>query len=303
MSTDIQKPKKKRGRKPKGGKIVNKELIISQNTNYKPSIILHLKCSSESIKGEAMIYDPNINSIKPSNEFDTNYNNVGDMNKIVFNAEEYNKNAHNDTHTECGQHESILSVNSNKSIHNISLNDYKTIINNINNKFSSKNNIINSHCFWCNHGFDTPAVHIPKNFINDKYNVYGYFCSIECAAGFLFNEKINMSEKFERYTLLNFLYKEVTNDIVIIPAPSPYYLLDKFCGNMSIDEYRNIYTTNHNINCINKPNSLNVEYPEIYLQMNTDSSVYNYDAISGGSFKIKKASAKNKSSVDAYFKV
>lgn len=303
MSTDLQKPKKKRGRKPKGGKIVSKELIINQSTNYKPSIILHLKCGSKTINSDETIYDPNIHNIKPSNEFDTNYNNVNDMTNIVFNAEEYNKLTSNNIQTPCEQTTSILSVNSNKSTHNLSVNDYKTIINNINNKFSSTNNIINSNCFWCSHEFQTPAVHIPKNRINDKYNVYGYFCSIECAAGFLFNDKINMSEKFERYTLLNFLYKEVTNDVAIIPAPLPFYLLDKFCGNMSIDEYRNIYTTNHNINCINKPNSMNVEYPELYLQMNTDSSVYNYDAISGGSFKIKKASVKNKRSLESYFKI
>lgn len=302
MNTDIQPLKKKRGRKPKGGKIVNKELIISQTNDFKPSIILHLKCSSDSVKGDSITYDPTINIIKPSNEFDINYNNVGDMNKIVFNAEEYNKTSYNDTMPTCEQNTSMLSVDSNKTIHSLTLNDYKNIINDINNKFSCKNNNIKSDCFWCNHGFDTQAVHIPKNYINEKYNVYGHFCSIECAAGFLFNEKINMSEKFERYTLLNYIYKDIANNNVVIPAPSPYYLLSKFCGNMSIDEYRNIYTTNHKINCINKPNSLNVEYPEVYLHMNNDSSVYNYDAVSNGSFKIKKASSKNKSSLETFFK-
>ena len=35
--------------------------------------------------------------------------------------------------------------------------------------------------------------------------------------------------------------------------------------------------------------------------MNNDASVYNYDAISGGSFKIKKATNKTKNILDTYF--
>ena len=295
MNTTKQTQKKKRGRKPKGGKIVNKELVLNQTTDFKPSIILHLKCNSETISNNSFMCDT---PIKPSNTFDINYNDVNDLNNLMFNVEEYNKNSFTN---DINLTNDTTSLNTGVVLHGLSLTDYKNMIHNINNKLYNKNNIIKSDCFWCSHAFETPSIHIPKNYINDKYNVYGHFCSIECAAGFLFNEKVNMSEKFERYTLLNYLYKDLTKDNVVIPAPSPYYILNKFCGNMSIDEYRNIYTTKHTINCINKPNSLNVEFPEIYLQMNNDASVYNYDAISGGSFKIKKATNKTKNILDTYF--
>lgn len=290
--------KKKRGRKPKGGKIVNKELIINQPLEYKPSIILHLKCNSETIKDNSFIYETTIN---PSNTFDSQFNDVNDINNMLFNVDDYNKNTSDNNNPFTDEEHPFLGKNASNLIHNLSITDYKNIVNGINNKLTCKNNIIKSDCFWCMHDFETPSIHIPKNYIDDKYNVYGYFCSIECAAGFLFNEKINTSEKFERYTLLNYLYKDLICNNYIVPAPLPFYLLNNFCGNMTIDEYRNIYTTKHNVQFINKPNSLNVEFPEIYLQMNNESSVYTYDAISGGNFKIKRASNKNKNGGDAYF--
>ena len=43
MSDEIKIPKK-RGRKPKGGKIVEQKKNVSIKDEVKPSIILHLKC-------------------------------------------------------------------------------------------------------------------------------------------------------------------------------------------------------------------------------------------------------------------
>ena len=45
--------------------------------------------------------------------------------------------------------------------------------------------------------------------MKDTYHVYGCFCSPECAVGYLMNEKIDSSSKFERYSLLNNLYNKV----------------------------------------------------------------------------------------------
>lgn len=299
MNNNSSAPKKKRGRKPKGGKIINKELTITQDFEYKPNIIVHLKCDSKSIRQSNknnFEYDPNINTIIPSNTYDNAYTNMDNINNIIFNTEEFNK-----------EKPQLISVNScqqpyknEQYIHGLSLTDYKDIINNINKQFSS-NSIIKSDCFRCCHPYDTPSIYIPKNRINSKLNVYGCFCSVECACGFLFDEKINMSKKFERYTLLVHTYKDIIKDNHITPSPSPYYLLSKFCGTMEIDEYRNIYTTNHTINCINKPNSLNIEYPELYLQINDHTSVYNYDAKAGSGFKIKKSSNKKKDVINSYF--
>jgi hypothetical protein len=40
---------KKRGRKPKGGKIIQQSLILDSPKNDKPNVILHLKCSTKDL--------------------------------------------------------------------------------------------------------------------------------------------------------------------------------------------------------------------------------------------------------------
>ena len=117
-------------------------------------------------------------------------------------------------------------------------------INNTNNKVT---------CFWyCD--FDNPPIYIPKFFINDHYEVYGCFCTPECAVSFLMNENIDSSIRFERYHLINHIYGEIYNYTKSIkPAPNPYYLLDKFHGNLSINEYRSLNNNDSLLLIVNKP--------------------------------------------------
>jgi hypothetical protein len=70
---------------------------------------------------------------------------------------------------------------------------------------------------------------------------------------YLMKESIDDSVKFERYHLLNQTYSKIYNYTRNIkPAPNPYYLLDKFYGNLSIQEYRKLLKTGH-ILVIDKP--------------------------------------------------
>ena len=120
------------------------------------------------------------------------------------------------------------------------------------------NNISNkkSACFWCTCGFDNPSVYIPKHEIKSEYHVYGNFCSPECACAFLMKEDIDSSSKFERYQFLNYLYSKIYNyNKNIKPAPDPHYILDKFYGNLSIQEYRKL---NQNDNLLLHENHLRV---------------------------------------------
>ena len=111
-----------------------------------------------------------------------------------------------------------------------------------------------SACFWCTCEFDSPAIYIPKSVLKDMYNVYGCFCSPECAAAFLMNESIDTSTKFERYHLLNSLYGKIYKyEKSIKIAPNPYYLLNKFYGNLSIQEYRKLFQSDQMIYIVNKP--------------------------------------------------
>ena len=75
--------------------------------------------------------------------------------------------------------------------------------------------------------------------MNNTYHVYGCFCSPECAVAHLMEENIDSSVKFERYQLINHIYSKVYNyEKNIKPAPDPYHMLDKYLGNLSVQEYR-----------------------------------------------------------------
>ena len=68
--------------------------------------------------------------------------------------------------------------------------------------------------------------------------MYGNFCSPECAAAYIFDNKQFVNDCWERYSMLNVVYDN--NDGIKI-APSKL-CLKKYGGRLSIDEYRNICT-------------------------------------------------------------
>ena len=70
-----------------------------------------------------------------------------------------------------------------------------------------------SLCFWCTEKFNNNPIFIPKNKRGGSYEVYGYFCSAECATAFLFNENIDATITWERYSLLNSIYKGIIKRI------------------------------------------------------------------------------------------
>jgi len=111
-----------------------------------------------------------------------------------------------------------------------------------------------SACFWCTYPFDTPECHIPFYNMNGQVHGYGVFCRPECAVGHLMKESLDDSTKFERYHLLNQMYGKVFGyKKNIKPAPNPYYMLERYCGNLSIDEYRAMLQSNHVLYVIDKP--------------------------------------------------
>ena len=142
-----------------------------------------------------------------------------------------------------------------------------------------------SACFWCTCEFDSPAIYIPKTLTKDVYNVYGCFCSPECSAAFLMNENIDTSTKFERYHLLNLLYGKIYKyEKSIKVAPNPFYLLNKFYGNLTIQEYRKLFQSEQMIYIVNKP--LTHILPELYEDNN--DFLLNNKIIPTNSVNIKK---------------
>ena len=167
------------------------------------------------------------------------------------------------------------------------INRLKMVLHKDNARFNSTQQ---SGCFWCTCEFDTPVIHIPKLYTKstDSYTVYGCFCSPECATSYLMKETIDTSTRFERYQMLNGLYNNICNntDKPIKPAPDPHYLLSKFYGNLSIDEYRKLLKSDHLLYIVNKP--LTHSLPELY-EDNNEFLVNNKTTIPNAISKQKKS--------------
>ena len=376
-----EKVAKKRGRKPKGGKIITQQVNETNNTNDMPNIILHLKCFLSSIQNnnendsfngnnndssDVQSYDSsqlsgseiNINvhtEKKEINRLDnvcgadnnsrSNMKNMSgtfnnNNNEILSNKSDHlykvydpniplhetrggfaemennsmnssmNSNMFNITyspdinlystgsignHSNHGNHgnhsiHSIQSIqstnnNTNNGIINDNDNDDDTNTHNLNEreiwrkinqlKLSFHKSDIcqniggtqRSACFWCTCEFDSPAIYIPKSCSKESYQVYGCFCSPECAAAFLMNENVDTSTRFERYHLLNSIYGKIYKyEKSIKIAPNPYYLLNKYYGNLTIQEYRKLFQSDQMIYVVNKP--LTHILPELYEDNN-----------------------------------
>jgi hypothetical protein len=142
-----------------------------------------------------------------------------------------------------------------------------------------------SACFWDTCDFDTQIFYIPTGIINDTFQVYGCFCSPECAIAYLLKEHLDTSTKFERLHLIQLLYGGITQyGKGLKPAPSPNFLLEKYYGNLSIQEYRQLFKGGQMIYVVNKP--LTHILPELY-EDNNDFLV-NSKVIPTNNMKLKK---------------
>jgi hypothetical protein len=338
---------KKRGRKPRGGKIIHENQMQTNNSPEVPNIILHLKCVLSDLKKNELIsnkidtysndkkggilcynehdqnsiFSSNVSNIANYEKCDKNRNYNKDIvvnamkedeqmdsenvTKIISSApnQKYDpssfssKNTHPatvDTNTnpifafsdkEIGECELECKNATNKEIwkriSQLKLNFHK----------NDSLGIQRSACFWDTCEFDTPPIHIPMS----STKGYGCFCHPECAVAFLMNENIDTSIKFERYYLLNSIYGPIYNyNKSIKPAANPHYLLNKFYGNLTINEYRKLFQCEQVVYMVNKP--LTNVLPELY-EDNNDFFIGN-KIIQNNTIEIKKKVVKNaKSSI------
>jgi len=258
---------KKRGRKPKGGKLIINNSIKSEAQPSIMNIILHLKCSMQDLIehtkktqqtiSDPLTYNPTIPPIIMTYN-DTDKSNFSAYSKTEPDVVAYVEPSASNCSTPvlcdlCSikidvvdNVETDFAINTKElysKLKQIKLQLYK-------NGLSDKK----SACFWCTYDFDNPACYIPKYEIDRKVHGYGSFCRPECAAAFLMQETIDDSTKFERYHLLNQIYGKIYDyKKNIKPAPNPYYLLDKFYGNLSIQEYRKLLKSEHMFLVVEKP--------------------------------------------------
>lgn len=269
-----QKGPRKRGRKPKGGKIVATAVPIENIVVTEPNIILHLKCgvsdleSCEFLASKPVNYDPNdilkIDSFQFKTDMST-YESVPSSKTVCANTS--------------GPPKEIDDVISEK----LKILAFNLHTNNISDKKAA--------CFWCTCDFDNPPIYIPKHELEDSYHVYGCFCSPECACAHLFHDPhLSSSAKFERYSLLNFMYCKIYNyKKNIKPAPDPYHTLDKYYGNLSIQEYRHLLKNERVLLVVDKP--LTRSLPEIH----EDNDEYLLSAKSmsvGSKYRLKRGNKK-----------
>ena len=93
-------------------------------------------------------------------------------------------------------------------------------------------------CWNCCHSFNNPATSIPMKYMDNIFYIYGYFCSYNCGARYIF-DTFNDKNKWNVYSLLNLYYNILGNTTGKHVNPYPNKLmLNKFGGKMNIDEYR-----------------------------------------------------------------
>ena len=309
-SVQDEKIPKKRGRKPKGGKLILKsDDDINENTNI-TNIILHLKCSMDDMTlhnnniysdvNDPLRYNP---SAPPTV---TSYDDSFVNNFSIYDSIENEQSTHIETtkiatteNNICSLCKDVVETNNDEITDTdvISIKDINMKLKEIKLQlYKSDYPEKKSACFWCTYEYDNPSCYIPKYDLDNQTYAYGSFCRPECAAAYLMKENIDDSIKFERYHLLNQIYGKVYNfKKNIKPAPDPYYLLDKFYGNLSIQEYRKLLKSDHTLLIVDKP--MTRILPELHEE--NEDFMNNYSSSSGnnnntGVYKVKKQSEKKK---------
>jgi hypothetical protein len=315
---------KKRGRKPKGGKLVVKESDPVSPLAHVNNVILHLKCSLSDIN----VYNEDRNTLL-SNPLE--YNPAVPPSIVTFNDKDttdkyasYNNSANDETHTnnksdktayelpltmqpevphicsKCNENVPDFFDSNPDNSDNIQTKDLSSKLKALKIRlYKASNQDKKSACFWCTYEYDNPACYIPKFELNDEMCGYGSFCRPECAVAYLMKENIDDTVKFERYHLINQIYGKASGyNKNIKPAPDPYYLLDKFYGNLTIQEYRKLLKTEQMLLVVEKP--MTRILPELHDDVeDLGANIYGgrsvqYNSNTTGVYKVKRQSEKQK---------
>jgi hypothetical protein len=119
---------KKRGRKPKGGKIIQENIIIESKINSEPNVILHLKCSLNDINTNdndietyptKFKYNPSVENIQ-SFQFNNNSNMDSFLIQDTNNDGSIDNNNDILNDTNHGYHSGNISANECKELNGIS---------------------------------------------------------------------------------------------------------------------------------------------------------------------------------------
>jgi hypothetical protein len=281
-TTAVSSPKK-RGRKPKGGKIVPQVLPTFNAKETKTNVILHLKCSLKDLLPSEKEDDlESFNFVKSSLTYDL----LKPETSLFHKFDDADEDDDDDVDFECNNEVNFQNhvqhgQNMKEIMKKLKVLEHDMHLNNVSNK--------KSHCFWDTCEFEGTPTYIPKFFLKGSYHVYGCFCSPNCATAYLMKEKLDSSTKFERYHLLHLIYGKAFNySKTFKPAPDPYHTLDKYFGTLSIQEYRALFHADRLFLIVDKP--LTRVMPEIHED--NDDFIINNKIIPSNIHKIKKKTVK-----------
>jgi len=266
---------KKRGRKPSGKVLDIKNLeeknITSSLDPEKECLIIHLPINVRDINKLSNKLE-NISEKLSESEFNSNifmdidtkhekshpeHNSelvTSDVNKTLFTTETENKKkCYNCQYLSerCNAlHQKLQEVSNIKNIHESMVNkihDCKIDIIETSNSIFKWKETTNLCCWWCVHPFDNPPFGLPVKYENNKYEVQGCFCSLNCAKAY--NLKENNYRTSEINSLIEDFRRELfgIDSIPVLIAP-PRQVLNIFGGYLSIDDFRKeFYIMNKNI--------------------------------------------------------
>jgi hypothetical protein len=286
----VEKIPKKRGRKPKEKVYSVKELpktFYEENKNE--TLILHLPINIDEKNNEPLPSSDNNNNLnimgKDDNQNET-FNLPTQINFLEDNTDIQNNmeinNFSNNIKKEVKEETNILEKNSEKAWHVDEKNNNKVLKKNLRNILyefmdSNKEKVwpdkTNISCWWCCHKFDNVPCSLPYSYKKDKFYVRGVFCTFNCAASHNFS--LNDDNVYERYSLLNLMYKKLYyRKIIKINLSPPRESLKLFGGYLSIEEFRENSLSNDKLFNLIDPPLISI-IPKIEESVNHNKSFNN----------------------------
>ena len=112
-------------------------------------------------------------------------------------------------------------------------------------------------CFWCCHPASTlTGMPIKYDVIHDSFELFGTFCSLECAAAYNFSVHSGSDRAWDIYSWIQILGRRI-GCTSVRPAPNKY-LLNMFGGPLAIQEFRTIHKSTSRTAVMNMPPFINI---------------------------------------------
>lgn len=134
------------------------------------------------------------------------------------------------------------------------------------------------YCWWCCFPFTGRPCALPTDFDGTTFKVYGCFCCPECAAAYNFNDCQDVEKKWDRFGLLNTLYRKPDHSAIKL-APRRQSL-NIFGGPLNIKQFRAVngdYEKTYQLN-FRPMSSIHIQQEQVTLENNygykKESEVY-----------------------------